>query len=247
MFVPKNDLARSGWLLLALWVGALVVFRAVPGIDIFVSGLFYRGPAGFSVITSPLWEWLRQRIWDLAILAFLVALVCWPLALWKRRAVLRLGARGWGFVLGLFFFAPILIVNGFLKANSGRARPAEVDLFGGAHHFTIAGDFTDQCARNCSFVSGEVSAAVALSVLIWLGAEALRSRLPRWGLLYLRAVAVFVAVFDALQRVATGRHFLSDTVFAALVSLSVAWLLWGLIYGGWLAPLQVWRARGRRG
>lgn len=246
MSVPKIDLARSGWVLLALWLGALVLFRAAPGVDLFVTGLFYRADTGFSVITNPLWEWLRQRIWDLAILVFLASLICWPLALWKGRAVARLSARAWGFVLGLFFFAPVVIVNGLLKPNSGRARPANVDLFGGTHHFSIAGDFTDQCTRNCSFVSGEVSAAVALSVVIWLGAEAMRDRLPRWGLLYIRATAVFISAFITLQRVGTGRHFLSDAFFAGMISLSVAWLLWGLIFGDWLARLQAWRARGPR-
>ena len=245
MSVPKIDLARTGWMLLALWLGALLVFRAAPGVDLFVTGLFYNGHGGFSVITNPLWEWLRQRIWDVAIVVFLASLICWPLALWKGR-VAWLGARAWGFVLGLFFFGPIVIVNGLLKANSGRARPADVDLFGGAHHFSIAGDFTDQCARNCSFVSGEVSAAVALSVVIWLGADAIRDRLPRWGLIYIRAVAVFVSLFIALQRIGTGRHFLSDAFFAGMVSLSVAWVLWGLIYGGWLAPLAARLRLGRR-
>jgi membrane-associated phospholipid phosphatase len=91
-----------------------------------------------------------------------------------------------------------------------------------------------------------VSAAVALSVVIWLGADALRNRLPRWGLLYIRAVAVFVSAFIALQRIGTGRHFLSDAFFAGMVSLSVAWVLWGLIYGGWLAPLAARLRPGRR-
>ncbi|MBN2740257.1 MAG: phosphatase PAP2 family protein [Rhodobacteraceae bacterium] len=245
MSVPKIDLTRSGWVLLALWLGALVLFRTAPGVDLFVTGQFYSADTGFSVLTNPLWEWLRQRIWDLAILVFLASLICWPLALWKGR-VARLGARAWGFVLGLFFFGPIVIVNGLLKSNSGRARPADVDLFGGTHHFSIAGDFTDQCARNCSFVSGEVSAAVALSLVIWLGGEALRDRLPRWGLLYIRATAVFISAFITLQRVGTGRHFLSDAFFAGMVSLSVAWLLWGLIYGGWLAPLAARLRLGRR-
>jgi hypothetical protein len=85
-----------------------VVFRAAPGVDLFVTGLFYNGDGGFSVITNPLWEWLRQRIWDVAIVVFLASLICWPLALWKGR-VARLGARAWGFVLGLFFFGPIVI------------------------------------------------------------------------------------------------------------------------------------------
>ena len=85
--------------------------------------------------------------------------------------------------------------------------------------------------------------AVALGLLIWLGAELSRLRLPRWGLLYLRAIGVFVAVFIIVQRVGTGRHFLSDTYFAGLVSLTAAWLLWGILFAGWGAQLL---ARTRR-
>ncbi|TMV88724.1 phosphatase PAP2 family protein [Thioclava sp. BHET1] len=238
MFEPKSDFARLGWALLVAWIVAFVLFRAMPGIDLGITSLFYRGDSGFSVITNPLWEWLRQRLWDLEILLFVVALVCWPLSLYLRRAVLRVTRRAWGFVLGVFFFGPILIVSGFLKAHSGRARPANVDLFGGDHLFTPAGTFAHQCTRNCSFVSGEVASVTVLSLVIWLAADAIRDRLPHWGLIYLRVVAVFLSLFIVVQRIATGRHFLSDTVFAALVSLSVAWLLWGLIFGGWTGRLR---------
>ncbi|PFG64867.1 membrane-associated PAP2 superfamily phosphatase [Thioclava sp. ES.031] len=243
MSVPKIDMIFAGRLLLAAWIGGFLLFRFVPELDLGVAGLFYRAGEGFSVITNPLWEWLRQRIWDVSIVLFLVSLVAWPWAGLRHRTVLRLPARIWAFICLLYLLGPIVVVNGVLKANSGRARPADVDLFGGAHHFSLAGTFTDQCSRNCSFVSGEVAAAVALGLLIWLGAELSRLRLPRWGLRYLRAIGVFVAVFIILQRVGTGRHFLSDAYFAGLVSLSVAWLLWGILFAGWGAQLL---ARTRR-
>lgn len=238
MSEPKIDMIRTGWALLAAWVLGFVLFRAIPGLDTGVAGLFYRAGEGFTVITNPLWEWFRQRIWDVSIVLFLISLIAWPLAGLRHRKVFAIPARIWGFVALLYSLGPILIVNGILKANSGRARPANVDLFGGEHHFTLAGTFTDQCAKNCSFVSGEVSAAVALAILIWLGAELWRKSVPHWGVVYLRAIGVFVALFIVLQRIGTGRHFLSDTYFAGLVSLSVAWLLWGLLFAGWVPAIR---------
>lgn len=243
MSEPKIDMVQTGRLLLAAWIGGLLLFRLVPEIDTGVTGLFYRAGEGFTVITNPLWEWLRQRLWDVSILLFAVSLVAWPLAGLRKRSVLRLPCKVWGFICLLYFTGPILIVNGVLKANSGRARPAQVDLFGGDKHFTLAGSVADQCNRNCSFVSGEIAAAVVLTLVIWLLAELWRAALPRWGLLYLRAIGVFITVFIVLQRIVTGRHFLSDAYFAGLVPLSMAWLLWGLIFAGWGARL---RARVRR-
>lgn len=233
MSEPKIDMVQTGRLLIAAWIGGFLLFRLAPEIDTGVAGLFYRAGEGFTVITNPLWEWLRQRLWDVSILLFAVSLVAWPLAGLRHRKVLRLSGKVWGFICLLYFTGPILIVNGILKAHSGRARPANVDLFGGDKHFTLAGDFVDQCNRNCSFVSGEVSAAVALTLVIWLLAELWRAALPRWGLLYLRAIGVFVTVFIVVQRIGTGRHFLSDAYFAGVVTLTAAWLLWGLIFAGW--------------
>ncbi|WP_162178904.1 phosphatase PAP2 family protein [Thioclava atlantica] len=233
----KIDMVRTGWALLAAWLLGFALFRTFPGIDLGVTALFYKPGNGFPEISNALWEFLRQRIWDVSIVLFLVALVAWPVAAFRKRKTLGLPARVWAFVSLLYLVAPILIVNGVLKANSGRARPANVDLFGGSHQFTLAGTFTDQCTRNCSFVSGEVAAAVALAVVIWLAVEIWRRALPLWGVRYIRAVGVLLALFIILQRVGTGRHFLSDAYFAGLVTLTTAWLLWGVIFAGWGAAL----------
>ena len=102
----------------------------------------------------------------------------------------------------------MLLVNGVLKTHSGRARPADVAAFGGEAAFTPPLRMADECARNCAFVSGEGAGAVALA--IGVGALAPPSRGLRAGL------AAMAALVCAL-RVATGRHFLSDVVFAALL------------------------------
>ncbi|MCV2879615.1 phosphatase PAP2 family protein [Sedimentimonas flavescens] len=232
--MPPIDYQMTGRWLLAGWLAALALFVGAPSVDLVLSNLFWNPWEGFRVIGNPMWEFLRQRIWDLSILVFLLS----PFAMWRalarRRNVLGLSARAWGFVFTLYLLLPGLLVNGFLKAYSGRARPATVTEFGGDLTFTPAWSFVDQCARNCSFVSGEVSAAVALAlvILLWrFSAE----RIERWVGNYAIVVAVFIPTFIAAQRVVTGRHFVSDAVFAALVTLSGAWLLYAAFEGrlGW--------------
>ncbi len=228
--MPRLDLSLTGRWLLAGWFAAVMLFRGAPSVDLAISGLFWHAGSGFDVITNPLWEWLRQRLWDLALIVLAVAIVAGLRAFAKGRSVWGLPARAWGFVVALYVLGPGLIVNGFLKAYSGRARPAFVTEFGGTRLFTPAGTFTDQCTRNCSFVSGEVSAAVALAVALWL-ASVLWTRIEGWQRLYLRAVALFIPAFVIVQRVATGRHFASDAVFAALITLTLAWGLYALFAG----------------
>ena len=233
--MPGIDLQMTGRWLLAGWLVAIALFRGAPSVDLLVSGLFWRADAGFAVVGNPMWEWLRQRIWDGAIVLFLFAGFA-MLRGWARgRAVAGLRAGVWGYLFTLFLLAPGLVVNGWLKAQSGRARPATVTEFGGDKLFTPAGEFAAQCSRNCSFVSGEVSATVVLGLALWLFA-ALLPRLAGWQRGYLRVVAVFLPGFVVVQRVVTGRHFASDTVFAVLITLSLGWMLW-LIFNGQAAAL----------
>lgn len=233
--MPRLDVQMTGRWLLALWLGAGALFWGAPSVDLALSHLFWEPGTGFSVIGNPMWEWLRQRIWDVAIVLFLFSAYATLRALGRRRRVLGLGAAVWAYLFTLFALVPGLVVNGWLKANSGRARPATVTDFGGDKSFTPAGVFADQCASNCSFVSGEVSASVVLGIALWLFA-ALLPRLAGWQRAYLRVAAVFLPGFIVLQRVATGRHFASDAVFAVLITLSLGWML-ALAFNGQASAL----------
>lgn len=242
--MPNLDYQMTGRWLLAGWLAAVMLFVGAPSVDLAISGLFFRPGEGFTVIGNPFWEFLRQRIWGVSVALLLLSLWAFWRAAQGGRAVLGLRARVWGYVIALYLAAPVLIVNLFLKAQSGRARPAYVEAFGGERQFTPAGVFADQCASNCSFVSGEVSAAVVLGIVLWLAAGLWRGRIEDWAVGYLRVVAVAVTVFVMVQRVVTGRHFASDAVFAALITLSLAWLLHAVFSG---AAGQWLRGLGRRG
>ncbi|WP_284165892.1 phosphatase PAP2 family protein [Frigidibacter sp. SD6-1] len=224
-----NHASRKRWLgLLAALVLAALVFTLWPGLDLWFTGLFHAPGAGFPLARSAMLEAARNAVWDLSIALWLLSLVGLVLAVFGRRLA-GVGARVWGFVFTLYLLGPGLLVNGLLKQHWGRARPADVTEFGGALHFTPALIPSDQCSSNCSFVSGEGSAAVVLGIALLTLRPALAGRLPGWALRPWGAAAVLLPVAALLQRIATGRHFLSDSVFAALFVCLLALVLGALI------------------
>ncbi len=227
--MPPVDHRKPALVLVALTLAALAVFAAFPGIDLAVSGWFYRPGAGFWMARLAWVEVLRNGVWNLSIAIFALSIVALLLAL-AGRPIPGAGAREAGFVFLLYLLGPILMVNGILKEHWGRARPVEVAEFGGAAAFTPPWLPADQCATNCSFVSGEGSAATALALAFLILAPAARRLLPRGGFAgYVLAGAVLPAAGLAL-RVVTGRHFLSDTVFAVLLILGLGLALHAALF-----------------
>ncbi len=220
--IPRADPALRLSALLAL---THLVFAAWPGIDLWASALFWDD--GFQLARSGLLEAVRVAIRWASIALFLAALAAMPLALARRRPAVP--ARVWAVIAGLYLLAPGLLVNGVLKSWWGRARPADIVQFGGTRTFTPPVQIADQCASNCSFVSGEGAGAAAMAIAVLLLAPAIPA--PRRRPI-VAAVACAGGIAAAL-RVATGRHFLSDTVFAILLVGLVAAVLWRWLPAGW--------------
>lgn len=218
-------------LLLALIGLTLLIFGIWPGIDLAVTGYFHDA-SGFPVRSNASIETLRNLLWDASLLIPLVALILLAVAGWLRRPVLALSARAWGFVLLLFLLGPGVLVNGILKAQWGRARPVNVVDFGGTAQFTPAYQISDQCAANCSFVSGEGAGSMAMTITALLILWLLRDRLP--GAVYRlgQAAALVMLGFVGWQRVASGGHFLSDVLLSWLIVALIAAILARLL----LAP-----------
>lgn len=205
-----------------------LVFALFPAIDLRVADLFYVSGGGFVAGEVPGLNLLRRVIWDAAILAAIAGLVVFaasflPLPWFAKRR--RLAA----FVLSGFLLGPGLVVNGVLKAFWGRARPSQILEFGGAAQFTPPVQIADQCARNCSFVSGEASGvtmlAIAIGVVLWPGLG------PRARMALIPALGVLVILGSGL-RVAMGGHFLSDVLFAILITTAIAHALYRALRPG---------------
>ena len=216
----RGGIPQWFWLA-ATFAGAQLLFAAFPHVDIWVSSLFYSQEHGFWLNGEPRLQLLREVILYSSVLLFLAALVLWPAS---ARDWFYTGAppQIWGFIVALYLSGPVLIVNGVLKKFSGRARPAQIHEFGGTREFSPAFELADQCEKNCSFVSGEGSAAVVLfiSVMVLLRHLPSKRYFPA-----IRVAAATLAVLGLFLRAAKGRHFLSDTVFAVLIMTALAYLI----------------------
>lgn len=112
---------------------------------------------------------------------------------------------------------PGLVVNSGFKDNWQRARPYQVQEFGGSQQFTRAAVMTDQCDNNCSFVSGHVACGFFFASLMLID----RRRYKVWG------TAGFVAGTSiGFARMADGAHWLSDVMWASPITLMTSWLVW---------------------
>lgn len=215
---------RAIAVLCGLSLGVFAAFSVWPGLDLSVTNAFFNGGT-FPVETYWGIEPLRLALWDTSVAMAILALGMTIATAFLRAPLLGLSVRPWGFIILTFVLGPGLLVNGVLKEHWGRARPSDTVNFGGTAQFTPPYQITDQCASNCSFVSGEAAGSTALAIALVLILAANRARLPHWGFRLGQGIAVAVPVFTAWQRVAVGRHFLSDVLLAALFVALIAAVL----------------------
>lgn len=189
------------------------IFALFPGLDLAAASLFGT-PEGFATAKVPFWRAIRQ-IGQYIPIAF--AVLCLILLL---RPLVRPQARGGPdartllAILLTFVLGPGLLINGVLKENSHRPRPVQVEAFGGDRVFKPWWDTSGACADNCSFASGEVAGAAAMVTAVAL--------LPAAWSAPALALAFAFTFGVALLRMAFGGHFLSDALFAALLTFLVA-------------------------
>lgn len=206
----------------------LLVFGLWPELDLAASGYFFDG-TGFPLASDPYNVALRWVLRVTPYLPFLAGLIILAGTRRLPDPILGLGRRGWAVIVLTFVLGPGLLVNLGLKANWGRARPRQVAEFGGDFLFTPAYQWADQCARNCSFVSGEVSGVTALSMALAALLMANRAHLGPRGFWVLASGVGALPFLSAFQRISAGAHFLSDAILAALFTLIVGLLVQGLV------------------
>ena len=119
------------------------------------------------------------------------------------------------------------MTNVIFKDSWGRARPSQIVEFGGVKQFSPPFMRSDQCQKNCSFVSGDASLAASFMAFAVIADRHRR----RWWL----GLGSF-AVLVGFMRMARGSHFLSDVVFAIIFTLMIVFVLARLILD------QQWRA-----
>jgi len=208
---------------------AAALFTFFPQIDLWTSGLFYRPGEGFFLADA----FAARAIYRLVQYVTVALAIALPLVLILtlrlRRPVLGLDLRALIFLIAALAIGPGLVVNTLLKDHWGRARPNQIQEFGGSRQFTPAFEPTDQCARNCSFPAGHP----AIGFYFVAFAMVIASPRPR-RLVFAGALAAGALL--GVMRIAQGGHFLSDVVFSSLLVLGVSWLLYeAIVRHGWRA------------
>ncbi|WP_426033240.1 phosphatase PAP2 family protein [Cypionkella sp. TWP1-2-1b2] len=214
--MPSN---KTIALLIGLIGLTLLIFGRWPGIDLAVSGYFHDA-TGFAIKQNVWVEFLRNQIWNATLVVFFVAAVLLCLSFWRKT-----DGWFWGYIVAVFVMGPGLAVNQGFKSYWGRARPTQVTEFGGTAHFTPAWEISDQCARNCSFVSGEGAGTTAMTIALLLILYRYRSRIAPPLYRTAQALTLLILAFVAWQRVASGGHFLSDVLLSILLVSLIAAVL----------------------
>ena len=207
---------------IAAGTAAAVVFLALPQIDPAVVAWFYVEGEGFPLGRNPLLRHMSSALRAAVLVGALALLgmVVWSMV--SRPPPWLPPRRSAAFLLAVLLVGPGIIVNAVFKDHWGRARPAQTREFGGERTFSPPLVISDQCSRNCSFVSGDASVGFSLAALGLVFARRRRS----WILVGLAA-----GVAIGILRVALGRHYPSDVIFSGVFVLLTAALLHRLMIG----------------
>jgi lipid A 4'-phosphatase len=140
----------------------------------------------------------------------------------SKKNIWGLTKKQLSYLLLALILGPGLVVNGIFKDHWGRARPNTVTEFSGTKTFTPPFIMSDQCEKNCSFVSGDPSVGFYLFAL----AFAIPARKKLFSSLAMGLGCVYGAT-----RIMQGAHFFSDVIFSGVFTFSVCYLLWLVMFG----------------
>jgi lipid A 4'-phosphatase len=144
-----------------------------------------------------------------------IAMVVWLVATVRKQSKsLRLAMA---FLVLAGILGPGIVVNWGFKDHWQRARPYQVENFGGTQQFTRAAVMTDQCNNNCSFVSGHVACGAFFASLMLIH----RRRKVAWAVA--GSVSILVIGFARMSDMA---HWFSDVLWAYPITLVTCWLTW---------------------
>ena len=191
----------------------VLLFFLFPNLDIHFSKLFFYEEKFISekyIFVKNLRSFLKDLMIFISVFSLLLIvagiLLKKKVFFFKRRTKLIL----LGFIVGPVIGCG-LIANFYFKDNWGRARPINIQEFGGDKIYTKPFTISDQCKKNCSWIGGEASAAFSFIT----GTIILKNPI------YLLLNLIF-GIVVSLCRIAMGGHFLSDNIFAMIFMIYLA-------------------------
>ncbi|QQO34536.1 phosphatase PAP2 family protein [Bradyrhizobium diazoefficiens] len=215
---------RTGlFIALALWLVIGVVFGLYPELDLKLAALFFDPETKTFPLKLNGWAGIARDAAMWVSWAFVLpALVALVVKMIRPDRPLMVSGRAIVFLLVTIILSAVLLANLTFKTYWGRPRPVVVTEFAGDQQFVAWWDPRGDCARNCSFFSGEGATA------FWTLAPAALAP-PAWRPLAYAGAVVFGATTSGL-RMAFGGHFFTDVATAGLVTFIVIWFGYALIY-----------------
>ena len=193
----------------------VLLFFLFPNLDIHFSKLFFYEEKFISekhIFIKNLRSFLKDLM--VVVSVFSLLLIVTGILIKKKKKVFFLKQRTKLILLG-FIVGPVigcgLIANFYFKDNWGRARPINIQEFGGDKIYAKPFTISDQCKKNCSWIGGEASAAFSFIT----GTIILKNPI------YLIINLIF-GIVVSLCRIAMGGHFLSDNIFAMIFMIYLA-------------------------
>ena len=204
---------RLVWLLMILIVLCIPPAIYFAEVDLHIAQRFYIVGEGFPLSRDTIFATIHDSVRPLTIVISAMLLIILLLHYFKPSLTPKAFTKSITIYLLLaLIMGPGLVVNSLFKDQWGRARPHQVEQFGGEKQFTPPILIADQCERNCSFVSGDPS------VGFYFLAFALA--FPAWRLFFLCLTFGLGGLFG-VTRIVQGAHFFTDVVFSMLFTFLV--------------------------
>jgi len=197
------------------------IFLAFPNIDVWATGLFYNKEEKFFLDSNIILEFLHKSVRYITISIALLWLSLLALNLAKKKTIWGLTRKKLIYLILALAIGPGLVVNTVFKDHWGRARPHHTLEFGGTKTFTPPFIISDQCDRNCSFVSGDPSVGFYFFALAFA--------ISRKRKLFVGS-AMGLGITFGMTRIMQGAHFLSDVIFSGIFTFTICYLLYLLMF-----------------
>lgn len=211
--------SRSFSLLLFVLLSTFI-FWLTP-LDLIIMRWFYQpacSPNGWLLDCYPMYRLVFYQGVPYASAALLMGLLL-GIALCLKSAQAKLRWSLW-YVLLVFVLGSGLLVNSVFKENWGRARPVQLEVFGGNKAYTPPLHYVLD-GEGHSFPSGHSSVGFTL-LSLWILWRRSYPRRAQWALI----TAIVLGSAIGLARMAAGAHFLSDVIWSAWIMLFAAWWIY---------------------
>lgn len=192
---------------------ATVVFHLFPDFDIWVSSLFYSPESGFHLRESAFVLWVYESVEILALILIVSLPVLLLVLIVRKKPIFSITKKQVIYLICVLALGPGLMVNVVFKNHWGRARPDQIEAFGGSKRFTLPLEISGECERNCAFVSGHASVGFyGVAAALFMGT----------GQIYGIAAAFCFGMVIGVVRIMQGGHFLSDVIFSFFLVYAIA-------------------------